>query len=53
MCCDPVMAERYFESISAPDKGIGYTTGGHENTMYHSEELVSFIHETVLGYGSI
>lgn len=49
LSCDPRMAELYFESINAPDKGLGYTTGGHECTMYHSEDLVDFIHQTVLG----
>lgn len=49
LSCDPKMAELYFESINAPDKGLGYTTGGHECTMYHSEDLVNFIHQTVLG----
>lgn len=48
LSCDPRMAELYFESINAPDKGLGYTSGGHECTMYHSEELVNFIHQTVL-----
>jgi len=43
------MAELYLESIHAPDKGLGYTKGGHECTMYHSEDLVNFIHQTVLG----
>lgn len=49
LSCDPRMAELYFESINAPDKGLGYTTGGHECTMYHSEDLVNFIHQIVLG----
>ena len=49
LSCDPRMAELYFESINAPDKGLGYTAGGHECTMYHSEDLVNFIHQTVLG----
>ena len=49
LSCNPKMAELYFESINAPDKGLGYTTGGHECTMYHSEDLVNFIHQTVLG----
>ena len=52
LSCDPRMAEIYLESINAPDKGIGYTTGGHECTMYHSEDLVNFIHQTVLGNNS-
>ena len=48
LSCNPKMAELYFESINAPDKGLGYTTGGHECTMYHSEDLVNFIHQAVL-----
>lgn len=48
LTCDPDMAQMYLESINAPDKGIGYTAGGHGNAMYHSDELVAFIHEEVL-----
>ena len=48
LTCDPDMAQMYLESINAPDKGIGYTAGGHGNAMYHSDELVAFIHEKVL-----
>lgn len=46
--CDPQMAELYLESINAPAKGLGYTSGGHECTMYHSADLVNFIQQTVL-----
>lgn len=48
LSCDPRMAELYFESINAPDKGLGYTAGGHECTMYHSGDLEHFIQQTVL-----
>ena len=48
LSCNPKMAEEYLNSITAPAKGIGYTTGGHEDTLLHSDELVKFIHENVL-----
>lgn len=43
--CDPKVAEEYFNSISAPHKELRYTSGGHESTMYHSEELAAFVHD--------
>lgn len=43
--CDPKMAEKYFDSINAPDKLIRFTKGAHESTMLHSDELADFVHE--------
>lgn len=42
--CNPRVAEEYFNSITAPYKELRYTSGGHESTMYHSEELAAFVH---------
>ncbi len=43
--CDPKMAESYFNTMNAPDKKLAYTSGGHEATMVHSDELAEFVHE--------
>ncbi len=41
---NPEAAERYFESICAPDKDMMYIHGKHMATLLQSEELAAFVH---------